>query len=114
MAAPPANGRSAPPGASHHSPHARTFADNRFLHHQAVDLEVGVVLGVRDRAFQGLANQSRGLLWAEGDQIERGRDRQTLDSASDFARFERRNLRITICRTNLHFLSVKKVTTVTR
>ena len=73
----------------HHPLHRRAFANDRFLYHQTIDFEVGVVLRVRDRALQCLVNQGSGLLRAKRDNIECRRNRQTLDLTRDFPYLER-------------------------
>ena len=82
----------------------RAFAHGRFFHDESVDAQIGVVLRVGDRALQRFADHNGRFLRAERNEIERCRNRQALNGAGDFARFERRNLRVTICRANLHLL----------
>jgi len=65
---------------------SRTLTDDRFLHDQAVRFQVRVVFRVRDRALERLINQDRGLLRCESENVQRGRNRQTLDLSRDFAR----------------------------
>src|SRR4029453_119960 len=84
----------------------RSFADGRFLHHQTVRFEVRVVLRVGDCALQCFADQKCRFLRSEREQIERRRNRQTLDLTRDFAYLERRNPRILICRSNFHYLKL--------
>src|SRR5205823_12582087 len=92
------NPRTASACASIHSFESWAFADDRFLHDQAVGLQVRVVFCVRDCALERLINQERGLLWRESENIQRRRNRQTLHLSRDFARLERRNPRIPLYR----------------
>src|SRR5207244_10809929 len=84
----------APARPRHHPFHRWPFTYGRFLHHQTIHFEVGIVLSVRHRALQGLVYQRSRLLRAVRDDIERRRNWQALNLAGDFTRLERRNLRI--------------------
>src|SRR4029077_10585005 len=84
----------------------RSFADGGFLHHQTVRFEVRIILRVGDSALQRFANQKCRLFRSEREQIERRRNRQTLDLTRDFAHFEGRNPRIFVCRSNFHYLKL--------
>src|SRR4030095_2964654 len=84
----------------------RSFADGRFFHHQTVRLEVRVVLRVGNCALQRFADQKRRFLGSERKQIERCRNRQTLDFTRDFAHLKWRNPRIFVYRFNFHYLKL--------
>src|SRR5437660_11979789 len=56
-------------GTRHDSLQRRSFPDGRFLYHQTVWFEVGVVLGVGDCALQRLADQKRRFLRSEREQV---------------------------------------------
>src|SRR5262249_5270638 len=76
--------------------------DGRFLYYQTVRFEVRIVLRVGDCALQRFADQKRRFLRSERKQIERRRNRQTLNLTGDFAHLEGRNPRIFVCRSNFH------------
>src|SRR5262249_46058032 len=100
------NPTAASPTACHDPLQRRSFADGRFFHHQTVRLEIRIVLCVGDCALQRFANQKRRFLRSEREQIERRRNRQTLDLTRDFAHLEGRNPRVSICRSNFHYLKL--------
>src|SRR5437867_13420089 len=109
MTGPLQNPAGATPGTRHDPLERWAFAYDRFFHDQSVRFEIGIVLGISDRALQRLVNEERRLLGRESEQIECCRDRQTLDLTRDFARLKRRNPRILICRSHFH-LSYLKLT----
>src|ERR1700730_8159340 len=96
--------------ARHHALHGRSLAHGCLFYDQTIHAEVGVVLCVCDRALQRFGDEAGRLFRAERDEIERCRNRQALNCACDFAYLEGRNLRIPICRANLHLFSYFKLT----
>src|ERR1700738_550354 len=87
-----AGGAFTPP--RHHPLHRRAFAYDRFLHDEAIDFQVRIVLRVGDRAFQRFANEERRFFRRKSEQVERCRNRQALNLTRDFAHLEGRNLRV--------------------
>src|SRR6266550_1579355 len=94
----------------HHPLERRAFTDNRLLHDQSIRFQVGVVLCVGDCALERLVDQKCRLFRREREEIECGRNRQTLDLTRDFAHLERRNPRILIYRSYFHgFATLKEL-----
>src|SRR6266571_6907694 len=96
----------------HHPLERRAFTDHRLLHDQSVRFQVGVVLCVSDCALERLVDQKCRFFRRECEQIECGRNRQTLDLTRDFAHLEGRNPRILIYRSHFHRFATYKVTTL--
>src|SRR5215471_11391006 len=84
------------------------FADHRLFDKQGVHLKLGVVFGIRDRAFEGLLYQYSRFFWTECQKIERIRSGTALNFARNFARLESRNTRKPICRCHLHCFFTSK------
>src|SRR5205814_6013488 len=89
-----------------HSFESWTFANDRFLYDQPVGFQIRVVLCIRDRALECFVDKERCLLRRESENVQRRRNRQTLDLSRHFAHFEWRNPRILIYRSNFHLFKV--------
>src|SRR5881394_978667 len=77
---------------------------------ELVDVRAVVVLGVRDRGLEYLVDHPRGLLAAEGENLERLRDGQAADLVSDEPAFLRRDAREAEFGCDFHrlFLALKR------
>src|SRR4051812_19846559 len=90
----------------HHSFESWTFAHDRFLHDEAVDFQVRVVLRVGDRALERFVDQERRLFGRKSENVQRRRNRQALDLSRDFAHLKCGNPRILIYRSNFHYFKL--------
>src|SRR5258708_13047015 len=83
----------------------RSFPHYRLLDQQGIDLQIGVVFRVGDRALQSLAHHHGRFLRAESQEIERVRGRAALNFSSHFPRFESGDSSITVGGCYLHCLT---------
>ena len=81
------------------------FVEHRELDREAVDVEAGVVAGVRDRGLDGLLKMERGLQRAERHDLQGLRDRLALDFTRQRAALLGREAHIASDCGNFHLLT---------